>query len=141
MTTVQDVAAYILAKKGELPAMKLQKLLYYAQAWSLVWDEAPLFPETVEAWANGPVIPDLYKHHKGQFIVSEMAGNPENITPIQKETIDKILEFYGDRTSQWLSDLTHQEEPWISARKGLAATQRGNQEITLAAMAEYYSSL
>lgn len=141
MITVQDVAAYILAKKGELPAMKFQKLLYYAQAWSLVWDDAPLFPETVEAWVNGPVIPDLYKHHKGQFIVSVIAGHPENITPIQKETIDKVLEFYGDRTSQWLSDLTHQEEPWISARKGLAATQRGNQEITLAAMAEYYSSL
>lgn len=141
MTTVQDVAAYILAKKGKLPAMKLQKLLYYAQAWSLVWDDAPLFPESVEAWANGPVIPDLYQHHKGQFIVSTIAGNPENLTPIQKETIDKVLEFYGDRTSQWLSDLTHQEEPWIGARKGLAATQRGNQEITLAAMAEYYSSL
>ena len=75
------------------------------------------------------------------FIVSAIAGNPENLTPIQKETIDKVLEFYGDRTSQWLSDLTHQEEPWIGARKGLAATQRGNQEITLAAMAEYYSSL
>jgi uncharacterized phage-associated protein len=141
MTTVQDVAAYILDKKGELPGMKLQKLVYYAQAWSLVWDDAPLFPESVEAWANGPVIPDLYQHHKGQFIVSAIAGNPENLTPIQKETIDKVLEFYGDQTSQWLSDLTHQEEPWIDARKGLAATQRGNRKITLAAMAEYYSSL
>lgn len=141
MTTVQDVAAYILDKKGELPGMKLQKLVYYAQAWSLVWDDAPLFRESVEAWANGPVIPDLYQHHKGQFIVSAITGNPENLTPIQKETIDKVLEFYGDQTSQWLSDLTHQEEPWINARKGLAATERGNQKITLAAMAEYYSSL
>ena len=82
MTTVQDVAAYILAKKGELPAMKLQKLLYYAQAWSLVWDDAPLFPESVEAWANGRVLPDLYQHHKGQFMA--IAGNPRKSHPDPK---------------------------------------------------------
>jgi uncharacterized phage-associated protein len=142
MAIVQDVANYILSKKGELPAMKLQKLVYYAQAWSLVWDDAPLFPEVIEAWANGPVTPDLYNQHKGLFSVSSIAsGNPKKLTSTQQETIDKVLEFYGDKTSQWLSDLTHQEDPWVNTRKGLAAGQRGDQEITPAAMAEYYSSL
>ncbi|HSS48337.1 MAG TPA: type II toxin-antitoxin system antitoxin SocA domain-containing protein, partial [Thermoanaerobaculia bacterium] len=65
MTTVHNVAAYILQKQGEMTAMKLQKLVYYSQAWSLVWDEEPLFAERVEAWANGPVVPDLYREHKG----------------------------------------------------------------------------
>jgi uncharacterized phage-associated protein len=141
MPVVQDIAAYILTKQGQLAAMKLQKLVYYTQAWSLVWDDAPLFSETIEAWANGPVTPALYNQHKGQFVVTTIDGTPSHLTPNQQETIDKVLEFYGDKSSQWLSDLTHQEDPWIQARKGLKAGERGNQEISLASMAEYYSSL
>jgi uncharacterized phage-associated protein len=49
MATAHDVAAYILRGQGEMTAMKLEKLVYYAQAWSLVWDEEPLFKERVEA--------------------------------------------------------------------------------------------
>ena len=49
MANVFDVAACILKQKGPMTAMKLQKLLYYSQAWSLVWDEKPLFPERIEA--------------------------------------------------------------------------------------------
>ena len=49
MANVFDVADYILKECGEMPALKLQKLVYYSQAWSLVWDEAPLFEEEIEA--------------------------------------------------------------------------------------------
>lgn len=141
MTTVFDVAAYILKEKESLPAMKLQKLVYYSQAWSLVWDEMPLFEEPVEAWANGPVVPALYANHRGQFRVSEISGSPSNLSTSQKETIDKVLEFYGDHDSQWLSDLTHMESPWRDARKGLSPGQRGNEVISHASMAEYYEGL
>ena len=48
MTTALDVAAYILEKRGQMTAMKLQKLVYYAQAWSMVWDEEPLFADRIE---------------------------------------------------------------------------------------------
>lgn len=70
MATVYDVADYILGSCGPMSAMKLQKLVYYAQAWSLVWDEQPLFPDDFEAWANGPVVRSLYDLHRGQFRVS-----------------------------------------------------------------------
>jgi uncharacterized phage-associated protein len=141
-TAVYDVAAYILRKLGAMSAMKLQKLVYYSQAWSLIWDDQCLFNNRVEAWANGPVVPDLYSQHRNQFKVSEIVlGDPERLTETQTETIDKVLEFYGDKSPQWLSDLTHQENPWLEARRGLASGQRGNQEITQAAMAEYYGSL
>ena len=66
-----DVAAYILREQGKMPAMKLQKLVYYSQAWSLVWDDKSLFRDRIEAWANGPVIRNLYKAHRGQFLVSK----------------------------------------------------------------------
>ena len=52
-----------------------------------------------------------------------------------------MLKFYGDKSSQWLSDLTHIEAPWRDARRGLAPTDRGQREITTAAMHEYYSGL
>lgn len=143
MATVHDVAAYILRARGQMTAMKLQKLVYYSQAWSLVWDEKPLFGERIEAWINGPVVPDLYAMHRGNFEVSPPFpnGKPEALEAVQRETLDAVLRSYGDRTSQWLSDLTHSEAPWRDARRGLAPDQRGHAEITQAAMAEYYSSL
>ena len=69
MATAFDVAKYILEEKGNLTAMKLQKLLYYCQAWSLVWDEKPLFENTIQAWVNGPVLPAAYNYHRGQYFV------------------------------------------------------------------------
>jgi uncharacterized phage-associated protein len=143
MTRVNDVAAFILRERGQMTAMKLQKLTYYSQAWSLVWDERLLFPEKIEAWANGPVCPELYYRHQGKFMLSpgEIDGNPEEIDAVGRETICAVLNFYGDKSAQWLSDLTHDEGPWRDARHGLADGQRGNAEITHAAMAEYYGSL
>lgn len=142
MANVHDVAAYILKSQGSMTAMKLQKLVYYCQAWSLVWDDKPLFPETIEAWANGPVARALYERHRGRFDVSSWsAGNIDSLTSQERDTIDAVLKFYGHQSSQWLSNLTHQEAPWLEARKGLGPTERGAEEITLSSMAEYYSSL
>lgn len=142
MTSVFDVADYILEKRGKMTAMKLQKLVYYSQAWSLVWNDEPLFEERIEAWANGPVVPELYASHQGQFLLTKLdKGDCNNLTFTQYEAIDEVLGFYGDKTSQWISDLTHMESPWLEARKGLAPGERGNELITHAAMAEYYSSL
>lgn len=141
-TTVFDVAAYILEKMGELSTMKLHKLIYYCQAWSLVWDEMPLFSEPIEAWANGPVVRGLFNYHKGHFLISRIEiGNSSCLTDNQKDTIDKVLEFYGDKSSQWLIDLTHMEDPWREARKGLSISERGARVIELDAIAGYYSSL
>ena len=141
MASVHDVAAYILKKQGSMTAMKLQKLVYYCQAWSLVWDEKPLFHARIEAWANGPVVPELYRHHRGQFKVSKWDGKRSALKKAEKDTIDAVLSFYGPKSSQWLSDLTHSESPWLNAREGVPMGLRGCREIGLAAMAEYYESL
>ncbi|MFM2315354.1 MAG: hypothetical protein RLZZ04_4632 [Cyanobacteriota bacterium] len=142
MANVFDVANYILEKKAPITVMKLQKLVYYSQAWSLVWDEKPLFEEEIQAWRHGPVVPELYKAHAGQFRLESLpSGDGKNLTSEEKETVDSVLETYGERSSQWLSDLTHMESPWIDARKGLPADSSSQNEITHASMAEYYSSL
>lgn len=142
MASVHDVASYIMKKAGPMTAMKLQKLVYYAQAWSLVWDDKPLFRARIEAWANGPVVPLLYEHHRGRFKLSTWPkGDPEKIVGEQRDTVDSVLGYYGDKSSFWLSQLTHREDPWRDSRRGLAPGERGNAEISLSSMAEYYGSL
>jgi uncharacterized phage-associated protein len=141
MASVHDVASYVLKKHGPISAMKLQKLLYYCQAWSLVWDEKPMFAARIEAWANGPVVPAVYRMHRGQFQIVRWSGHFNNLTDQQKETVDAVVDFYGPKTAQWLSDLTHREKPWRDARIGLEDGERGDNEITHASLHEYYSSL
>jgi uncharacterized phage-associated protein len=142
MANVHDVAAFILSYCGEMTAMKLQKLVYYSQAWSLVWDDQPLFQEEIRAWANGPVVPALYDKHRGAFKVSKWtSGNPAALSPAQLETVVKVIDFYSKHSAQWLSDLSHQEAPWRDARAGLGPTERGNKVIPPASIYEYYSSL
>ena len=140
-----DVAAYILAKQPRdrpITAMKLQKLVYYSQAWALVWNEQPLFKEKILAWSNGPIVRELYDLHRGAFHVNRLPqGDSKKLHAQQREAIDKILEVYGNKSAQWLSDLTHREDPWQEARKGLKSNERGNAEITLASLEEYYSSI
>jgi uncharacterized phage-associated protein len=142
MATVHDVAKYILTKRGAMSAMKLQKLLYYSQAWSLVWDDRPLFEEKIEAWANGPVVREVYDLHRGRFLLEDWPkGDVVKLDQDALDTIDGVLTFYADKSAQWLSDLTHSESPWSDARKDLAPGERGDRIITLESMMEYYSNI
>lgn len=144
MATVLDVAAYILEKSGPMTAMKLQKLAYYSQAWSLVWDDAPLFEDRIEAWANGPVAPSLYRIHRGMFGVAPGLaglGDADSLEPAQKATVDAVLGFYNERTPSELSDLTHRESPWAEARGDLPPGATSSKEIPISAMNEYYGAL
>lgn len=143
MANVFDVAKYILAKCGDMSAMKLQKLCYYAQAWSLVWDDKPLFDEEFQAWANSPVCNELFQKTKGKFLVTaedETGGNGD-LTDNQKDTIDKVIEYYAPHNAQWLSRLTHLEEPWRQARGSLPEEAHSSDVISKESMAMYYGGL
>lgn len=143
MATVFDVAKYILEHRGQMSTMKLQKICYYAQAWALVWNDAPLFDEDIQAWANGPVCPVLFAQTKGQFSVDkgDVPGDSSALTKEQTETIDKVLDYYGDRNAQWLSQLTHMEGPWQEARKNTPLGAPCSNIITQESMAMYYGGL
>lgn len=143
MANVFDVAKYILKSCGSMSTMKLQKLCYYCQAWSLVWDDEPLFKEEFQAWANGPVCKELFSHTQGQYSVSydDELGNENNLSYEQKATIDSVLEHYAPHDAQWLSQLTHMEDPWQQARKGVALGFGCSNIITKESMAMYYGSL
>ncbi len=144
MASVFDVAKYILEKCGVMTTIKLQKLVYYSQAWSLVWDEAPLFCEEIQAWRMGPVVKSLYLEHKGYYQISAnelKRGDSRNLSTVQKETIDAVLKEYGKKPAQWLVDLSHSEDPWKKTREGVPDGVGYDGVISQSDIAEYYSSL
>ena len=144
MTTAIDTAKYLVEKYGAMSAMKLHKLAYYCQAWHMVWFDRELFPEDFQAWANGPVIRSLYAVHRKQFLVdagSFALGNSASLSEEQKAAIDKVMSFYGDKNAQWLSDLTHREAPWLTARGNLPPGAPSEAVIDKASIHEYYSAL
>lgn len=139
MASAHDVAKYILEHQGSMSTWKLQKLVYYTQAWHLVWAEKPLFQDRIEAWANGPVVPVLYSQHRGQFSVSKWRkGDTERLIQRETRTIDRILKSYGMLSGQQLSQLAHSEGPWQEARKGLAPTEASSAQISLESMSAFY---
>lgn len=143
-TTEHDVASYILDKIGEISAMKLQKLIYYSQAWSMAWDECALFDADFEAWENGPILPSIYDIHQGQFLVDILTfptGNPKTLVEDAQDTIDQVIKVYGNKTAQWLSNLTREEAPWKTARGSLSPLDRSSIVIQKGSMHEYYSGL
>ena len=143
MASVFDTARYILEKLGPLSTMKLQKLCYYSQAWSLVWDDKALFDEDFQAWANGPVCVELFKHTQGRFSVEAVdePGSSDNLSPNQKDTIDTVLDYYGDKDAQWLSRLSHLEDPWKLARRGIPLGAGSDAIVSKESMAMYYGGL
>ena len=137
-----DVAQYILDKQGEMPAMRLQRLVYYCQAWSLIWDEKPLYKDEIQAWASGPIVPSLYKEHEGTFILENFdRANPNKLGELEIETVDAVLDYYSDKETRWLSDLSKKEKPWKDARGNLGPTERCQSVITTKAMQDYYSNV
>lgn len=142
MVTVHDVAAYILRRHGRMSAMKLQKLVYYAQAWLTVWSLEPLFPERIEAWAKGPVAPDLYQRHRGRFEISAWpTGDPDALDEVTAHLVNTVLDYYAPHSAEWLSELTHNERPWQDARRHVPPSERSHQEITPEMLRSYYGAL
>ena len=140
MPTVQDVAAYVLQSSGPIRSMKLQKLVYYSQSWSLGWHNEPLFDDPIQAFVKGPIVRSLWNRHRGMDVVRKWSGHPERLSDSQRQTIDRVLAFYGALSGDELSTLTHSERPWLDAREGLAPNQPGTREITHQAMRGFYGS-
>jgi uncharacterized phage-associated protein len=123
MISAQKVAKYFLSKVEEdvgdgISNLKLQKLVYYAQAYHLAMYDKPLFAEQVEAWEHGPVIPGLYREYREYG-----SGNippPDDFDPSDydaqaTELMDEVYEVFGQYSAWKLRNLTHQERPWSEA--------------------------
>jgi uncharacterized phage-associated protein len=142
---LNDIAEYFIfcstkSNKG-ISNKKLQKLVYYAQAWSLVFNGKPLFSEKIEAWIHGPAIPSLYRKYKKFGFKPLQSQNskfdPKSLSSI--EILDEVWRVYGKYDANYLEVLTHQEEPWINARDALEFEQSSSNEISHESMKTFYS--
>jgi uncharacterized phage-associated protein len=136
---VIEVARYILERQGSVTTLKLQKLVYYAQAWAVVKGE-PLFDDAIKAWAQGPVVPVLFHQHKGrrQITLADMTASAESLTEQQRAHIDEVLAHYGDRPPKYLSEMTHFERPWAEARAEGHQLGYESPTISVEAMRAFY---
>ena len=137
--SIFDVAEYVLQKTGSITAMALEKLTYYCLAWSLGWYSKSLFPQGFEAWAKGPVNRELFHKHQGKWIVhpGDFAEN-HNFSEDEKYIMDSVLDIYGSFDAEWLSRLTHFEDPWKLTRNGLSDNASCNRPISNELIARYY---
>ncbi|MCA2017202.1 DUF4065 domain-containing protein [Vibrio tritonius] len=125
MADVIDVAKYFirLADEAEegISNLKLQKLVYYAQGFYLAINEEPLFHEDIQAWAHGPVVPELYHEYKSfgkEAIAPDVKFNPHTrLTKAEMEHIEEIFDVFGQFSAWKLRNMTHEESPWIENEK------------------------
>jgi uncharacterized phage-associated protein len=137
---VNDVAAALLAQTGPITTMKLQKLVYYAQAWHLVFQSQPLFTDVIEAWPQGPVTRVLYDQHRRQRrLRSWPSGENDNLTAAEMDTVRWVLGKYGQLSAESLSQMTHMEAPWRIARGVLGPDERSSNPITRRQMTHFYA--
>ena len=141
-----DIAKYFIWKSNKenkpISNKKLQKLLYYSQAWNLVFNNEPLFKEQIEAWIHGPVVKKVYNKYKryGFNPIKEVINWSSLNSLPKKQLLDEIWRVYGKYDADYLEQLTHNEDPWQNARALLKAGQNSSNVIMLEDMKTYYSS-
>jgi uncharacterized phage-associated protein len=141
MARVLDVAKYILERQGRITTLKLQKLVYYAQVWAIADEGAPLFPDAIKAWGQGPVVPVLFHEHKGrqQIEANGLEGDSAALTDTERDQVDRILAHYGQLPPAYLSKLSHHERPWSDARKSGERLGHNSPTISVGAIRAFYS--
>ncbi len=121
--------------------MQVQKLVYYAQGWSLAMLGEPLFAGTIEAWVHGPVVRDLYRafeaHDKAPIPPRE-AREDTSLSEKERLVVGWIWRRYGRYSASYLRDMTHREPPWKMARGTLGEDERGRNPISEESMRSYF---
>ena len=139
MASVHDVAEAIIQQVGSITSMKLEKLVYYCQGWHLARHNQTLFPEPIQAWRQGPVAPDLYRHHRQQYTVKDWPwGDGSTLSHSERATVTWVAEEYGRFSAVELSRMTHHELPWKAARGPLPDSAASDAPVSIDLMRSYY---
>jgi uncharacterized phage-associated protein len=132
--TANDVAAELRRRQPGIGVTKLHKLLYYAQGWHLAWIGEPMFEDRIEAWANGPVVANLWADEKYRRPTPE----PRPVEGNRFATLDYVVERYGHLTGQALAEQTHTEDPWLDLSRRDDAQAVPSAEITHEALRRWF---
>jgi len=144
MADVIDIANYILEicreeSEGDeyelISHLKLQKLVYFCQGYSIAFFNKPLFPDTIEAWPHGPVCPKLYHILKGYGSLPITASiEPEKISlnEEEKQLVRVVYDTYGQYSAMKLRKISHEEGPWKDTQTSAV--------ISCEAMSKYFTA-
>ena len=156
---VLDVCRHVINYSNEhdygISNLKLQKVLYFIQAYFLInkKDHTPCFDERIEAWDFGPVVPEAYHEYKqygsgdipsveSYFLLDKddiwnskrIEYNDDIISSDDKILIDRVIDKFSNYSATDLVSLTHRQSPWIDS---YAPYQ--NNEITIEAIRRYFN--
>lgn len=130
------IARYIISREAEcnrsVSNLRLQKLLYFVQAYFFLSLDEPCFDNRIEAWDFGPVVPAVYHKYKrfGSMIIQENEEYPVgNIDEEDCQRIDEMLDACADKTTRELVNITHHQTPWKRAYKNLFSNEITQESI------------
>lgn len=148
----QLLADYILLKYSPMSHLKLQKLLFYCEAYHLAYFKTSLIEEDFEAWVHGPVCREVFDVYKNKAVLykdlvfdgdgSEVMSQIDKIglSSDQIALLNDVLNTLNAWTAFELESATHREYPWIQARAGVASGDRCANKISKETMREFYKS-
>lgn len=153
-SNIELVAKWFL-NKSSMSNKKLQKLCYYAHCWFIVFFNdieavtsknsdciQVLDKEQFQAWIHGPVCPKLYRKYKdyGWHDIPKVCNAPQFSQDIDL-LLQQVWEAYGDFSADELESISHEEFPWINARRGVQNHEACTNKISNYDILQYYSSL
>lgn len=138
INSYNDKASSLARKYGIKPEfitnLKIQKLLYYVQAYSLLIFNKPAFKEKILAWSYGPVVYEVYQEYKNNHANEiETRYDLEEVSDGLQKIIDMVIENYGSVEANELIRFTHEEDPWRNSKL--------NSEIDINSIKEYFNRI
>lgn len=145
--TADNVAKYLIylasrelvgdnQEREGITNLKLQKVLYFVQAYYLAKLNRPIFSDNIEAWEYGPVVPSIYRKYRSNvsnpIILEE---DKSSLSEEDKKMVRKIWDTFGGYSASRLVDITHAHSPWKEANK------TSSQIISHKSLKEYYTPL
>lgn len=119
MKTAYEVAQFFLhhaynGEKDQISHLKLQKLLYYAQGYSLTFLDKPIFDEPIECWQHGPVIKTIYHAYKhyGEKPIPPAMVNIEVFSNEEVIVLNYVVNEYMQYSAWELRNMTRYGGPW-----------------------------
>jgi uncharacterized phage-associated protein len=121
MLTAMDVAKFFIWKSAQseggaaVSNLKLQKLIYYAKGFYQALNDSALFPETLEAWLHGPVVPSVYHAFKayGSGPIEVVDFDSSKFNHDELLFLTEIWDLYGQFSAWRLREMSHSDKPWL----------------------------
>ena len=121
MIDTMNLARYFLSINPNLKIgnydnnLRLNKLLYFSSLMYFSVYKENLINGFFERWDNGPVNRDVYKEFRYNDLIYNTECTIDSFSSEEKKIIQIVNFIYGSKTSNELSEETHQHNIWIEA--------------------------